>query len=159
MGNGKKPCPRGKDCPFINELQHKMEYTHLMEAVKDPSKKDSAFPGKGKTVGIGFSGKSQKLGTGSGAAAAAGAGQKLGAGAGAGQKLGAAAGAGQKLGGGLSRLVAAPPRVVSAVVTAVAAKKNPVAVEAKPAASKRPLVVDLTADDDDDEAAPRKRTA
>jgi hypothetical protein len=151
MGNGKKPCPRGKDCPFINELQHKMEYTHLTEAVKDPSKKDSAFPGKGKTVGIGFSGKSQKLGTASGAAAGAGAGQKLGA--------GAAAGAGQKLGGGLSRLVAAPPRVVSAVVTAVAAKKNPVAVEAKPAASKRPLVVDLTADDDDDEAAPRKRTA
>jgi len=61
-GKGLKPCPRGRDCPFINEHQHIWEYSHDNPGESKEAKSTaSMFPGAGNKVG-GFIGKAHKLG-------------------------------------------------------------------------------------------------
>lgn len=59
----KKPCPRGKSCPFQNEGQHVSEFSHDNEpSKKGRSDSSELFPGKAHKIGAPFIGAGYRLG-------------------------------------------------------------------------------------------------
>ena len=142
-GKGLKPCPRGKDCPFINEHQHIWEYSHDNPGESKEAK--VTFPGTGNKVG-GFIGKAHKLG---------------GTGPGGGIKLGGSASGSKLLSASVVKLGSPPsnpaPRIPSDKTLSPPKSTLPVKRPGDIASKKAVVVVDLTLDESP--PAPKKSRA
>lgn len=50
--NKRKECEHGKSCPYINEYQHQLEFSHDNQFIKPVQKRDETiFSGKGNRIG------------------------------------------------------------------------------------------------------------